>query len=127
MLLHQIGIRAKIAAEGCSGVADKARKYRFADANFGENEAPDITRIAIEGKIGVKRKLHVVGTWAVLAGGRHFPHARRNVARFVIDDEKRIVDEAVDAVEPQMELEAGDRGVGFCSVSRTVKGTRADS
>ena len=62
--------------------------------------------IARESEGRVKRQLHIVGA-------REIPGVRRGVAGLVIDDEERIVDKAIDAIEAHAKRQAGDGDAGF--------------
>ena len=105
-LFYQICVSSEIRAQSRFGIADFSGEFRFAGADFGEDEAADLVCIAMESEVGIKRQLHIVGA-------REIPGVWRGVAGFVIDDEKRIVDEAIDAIEAHAKRQAGDGDTGF--------------
>ena len=69
-------------------------------AHLGKDQAAELF-VFVQGEAGVERQLHIVGAGQV-------PGFGRDVAGFVVDDQQRTVVEPVDAVQAQIESEAGD-------------------
>ncbi len=85
--------------QGGSSVANVAREGLVAAADFGEDETAE-EFFFVDSEAGVEGELHVVGAGKL-------PGPGRNCAGFVVDDEEGVIGEAIDAVEAEIEGEAG--------------------
>ena len=87
-------------------MANFSGEVGFSGADLGEDKAANFIWLAGNREVRIKRQLHIVRAGKI-------PGVRRGVAGFVIDDEKGIVDEAIDAIEAQAKRQAGNGDAGF--------------